>query len=48
MKEKQLAILKMKLEKGVLNPELGREILMSLEEDNKRAATSLSTIAFWK
>jgi signal transduction histidine kinase len=33
-----IQFLKMKLEKGVLNPELGKEILDSLEEDNNRAA----------
>jgi len=36
--------LKMKLEKGVLNPELGREILDSLEEDNQRAATIVKSL----
>ena len=39
-----IQFLKMKLEKGVLNPELGREILMSLEEDNKRAATIVKSL----
>jgi len=34
-----IQFLKMKLEKGVLNPALGKEILDSLEHDNKRAAT---------
>jgi C4-dicarboxylate-specific signal transduction histidine kinase len=34
----------MKLEKGVLNPELGKEILDSLEEDNKRAATIVKSL----
>jgi C4-dicarboxylate-specific signal transduction histidine kinase len=34
----------MKLEKGVLNPELGKEILESLEEDNKRAATIVKSL----
>ena len=34
----------MKLEKGVLNPELGREILDSLEEDNQRAATIVKSL----
>jgi ABC-type amino acid transport substrate-binding protein len=35
-----IQFLKMKLEKGMLNPELGKEILDSLEHDNKRAATN--------
>jgi C4-dicarboxylate-specific signal transduction histidine kinase len=39
-----IQFLKMKLEKGVLNPELGREILDSLEEDNKRAATIVKSL----
>ena len=39
-----IQFLKMKLEKGVLNPELGREILMSLEEDNRRAATIVKSL----
>jgi signal transduction histidine kinase len=34
----------MKLEKGVLNPELGKEILDSLEQDNKRAATIVRSL----
>ena len=34
----------MKLEKGSLNPELGREILDALEEDNKRAATIVNSL----
>jgi signal transduction histidine kinase len=34
----------MKLEKGMLNPELGREILDSLENDNKRAATIVKSL----
>ena len=34
----------MKLEKGVLNPELGKEVLDSLEEDNKRAATIVKSL----
>jgi C4-dicarboxylate-specific signal transduction histidine kinase len=34
----------MKLEKGVLNPELGKDILDSLEEDNKRAATIVKSL----
>ena len=36
--------LKMKLEKGVLNPELGKEILDSLEADNRRAATIVKSL----
>jgi C4-dicarboxylate-specific signal transduction histidine kinase len=39
-----IQFLKMKLEKGVLNPELGKEILDSLEEDNKRAATIVNSL----
>lgn len=39
-----IQFLKMKLEKGVLNPELGKEILDSLEEDNKRAATIVQSL----
>ena len=39
-----IQFLKMKLEKGVLNPELGKEILDSLEEDNKRAATMVRSL----
>ena len=39
-----IQFLKMKLEKGVINPELGREILDSLEEDNKRAATIVQSL----
>jgi C4-dicarboxylate-specific signal transduction histidine kinase len=34
----------MKLEKGVLNPELGKEILDSLEADNQRAATIVKSL----
>jgi C4-dicarboxylate-specific signal transduction histidine kinase len=34
----------MKLEKGMLNPELGKEILGSLEYDNKRAATIVKSL----
>ena len=36
--------LKMKLEKGVINPEIGKEILDSLEQDNKRAATIVKSL----
>jgi signal transduction histidine kinase len=39
-----IQFLKMKLEKGVLNPELGKEILDSLEKDNKRAATIVKSL----
>lgn len=39
-----IQFLKMKLENGVLNPELGKEILDSLEEDNKRAATIVKSL----
>ena len=39
-----IQFLKMKLEKGVLNPELGKEILDSLEEDNKRAAKIVKSL----
>ena len=39
-----IQFLKTKLEKGALNPELGREILESLEEDNKRAATIVKSL----
>jgi len=39
-----IQFLKMKLEKGVLNPELGKDILDSLEEDNKRAATIVKSL----
>ena len=39
-----IQFLKMKLEKGVINPELGKEILDSLEEDNKRAATIVKSL----
>jgi signal transduction histidine kinase len=39
-----IQFLKMKLEKGVLNPELGKEILDSLEDDNKRAATIVKSL----
>ncbi|MBU3602817.1 sensor histidine kinase [Polynucleobacter sp. AM-25C3] len=39
-----IQFLKMKLEKGALNPELGKEILDSLEEDNRRAATIVKSL----
>jgi C4-dicarboxylate-specific signal transduction histidine kinase len=34
----------MNLEKGVINPELGKEVLDSLEEDNKRAAAIVKSL----
>jgi len=39
-----IQFLKMILEKGVLNPELGKEILDCLEYDNKRAATIVKSL----
>jgi len=39
-----IQFLKMKLEKGVLNPALGKEILDSLEQDNHRAATIVKSL----
>jgi signal transduction histidine kinase len=39
-----IQFLKMKLENGALNPKLGKEILDSLEEDNKRAATIVHSL----
>jgi signal transduction histidine kinase len=39
-----IQFLKMKLEKGVLNPDLGKEILDSLEQDNQRAATIVKSL----
>jgi C4-dicarboxylate-specific signal transduction histidine kinase len=39
-----IQFLKMKLEKGVLNPDLGKEILDSLEQDNQRAATIVQSL----
>ncbi|QWD72397.1 sensor histidine kinase [Polynucleobacter sp. UB-Raua-W9] len=39
-----IQFLKMKLEKGALNPELGKEILDSLEVDNQRAATIVKSL----
>jgi signal transduction histidine kinase len=39
-----IQFLKMKLEKGVINPELGKEILDSLEADNQRAATIVKSL----
>jgi C4-dicarboxylate-specific signal transduction histidine kinase len=39
-----IQFLKMKLEKGILNPELGKEILDSLEADNRRAASIVKSL----
>jgi signal transduction histidine kinase len=39
-----IQFLKMKLEKGAINPELGREILDALEADNHRAATIVKSL----
>jgi signal transduction histidine kinase len=39
-----IQFLKMKLEKGAINPELGKEILDSLEADNHRAATIVKSL----
>ena len=39
-----IQFLKMKLEKGQLNPELGKEILDALEGENKRAATIVRSL----
>ena len=39
-----IQFLKLKLEKGVINPELGKEILDSLEADNHRAATIVKSL----
>lgn len=39
-----IQLLKMKLEKGVINPELGKEILDSLEADNQRAASIVKSL----
>lgn len=39
-----IQFLKMKLENGVLNPELGKEILDALEVDNNRAATIVKSL----
>ena len=39
-----IQFLKMKLENGALNLELGKEILNALEEDNKRAATIVKSL----
>ena len=39
-----IRFLKMKLEKGALNPELGKEVLDSLEADNQRAASIVRSL----
>jgi signal transduction histidine kinase len=39
-----IQFLKMKLEKGAINPELGKEILDTLEADNHRAATIVKSL----
>jgi signal transduction histidine kinase len=39
-----IQFLKMKLEKGVINPELGKEVLDSLEADNQRAAAIVKSL----
>jgi signal transduction histidine kinase len=39
-----IQFLKMKLEKGVINPELGKEILDSLEADNRRAVSIIKSL----
>ena len=39
-----IQFLKMKLEKGVINPELGKEILDALEADNQRAASIVRSL----
>lgn len=39
-----IQFLRMKLEKGVLNPQLGKEVLDSLEIDNQRAATIVNSL----
>jgi signal transduction histidine kinase len=39
-----IQFLKMKLEKGAFNPEIAKEILDSLEEDNNRAATIVKSL----
>jgi signal transduction histidine kinase len=39
-----IQLLKMKLEQGALNPELGKEILESLANDNHRAATIVKSL----
>jgi len=39
-----IQFLKMKLEKGAINPELGKEVLDSLEADNQRAALIVKSL----
>jgi signal transduction histidine kinase len=39
-----IQFLKMKLERGAINPELGKEILDSLEADNQRAASIVKSL----
>ena len=39
-----IQFLKMKLDKGTLNPDLGKEVLDSLEADNQRAATIVKSL----
>jgi signal transduction histidine kinase len=39
-----IEFLKMKLANGVLNPEVGKEILDALDEDNRRAATIVKSL----
>ena len=39
-----IQLLKSKLDKGQLNPELGKEVLDDLERDNKRAATIVGSL----
>ncbi|MCM0034464.1 MAG: ATP-binding protein [Burkholderiaceae bacterium] len=39
-----IQFLKMQLEKGIISPELGKEILNSLEVDNNRAATIVNSL----
>jgi signal transduction histidine kinase len=39
-----IKFLKMNLEKGKINPELGKEVLDSLEEDNRRAAAIVKSL----
>ena len=39
-----IQFLKMKLEKGAINPELGKEVLDSLEADNQRAAAIVKSL----
>ena len=41
---RNIQFLKMKLESGVFNPELGKEVLDSLEDDNRRAAAIVKSL----